>query len=90
MAGLFLIPLPVGLGRDARVRHVLAELDPGQLRGDGEGAVDPAVRVHHAAGHAVHHALQSEGSILTSALPSKEPPHHITGRTKKISSNMID
>ena len=58
MAGLLLVSLPVRLGRDARVRHVLAERDPCQLRGDGEGAVDPAVRVHHAAGHAVHHALQ--------------------------------
>ena len=56
VSGFVLVPLPVVLGRDARVRHVLAH-DAGELRGDGEGAVDPAVRVHHATGHAVHHAL---------------------------------
>ena len=58
MTGLLLIPLPVRHWSDARVRHVLA-LDAGQRGGDGEGAVDPAVGVHHAARHAVHHALQS-------------------------------
>jgi len=70
VAWLFFIPLTVRLGRDAGVRHVLAG-DPGQLRGDGEGAVDPAVRVHHAAGHAVHHALNGR--------PPVEAGHHHDG-----------
>lgn len=52
-----------GRSGHARVRNLLAHLGPGQGR-DGEGRVDPAVRIHDAAVDSFHYTVDGVAEVL--------------------------
>ena len=81
------VPLLLGVvrvvhGGDARVRNLVSHT-LGQLRGDGEGAVDPAVGVHDASGDGAHDALDGRAEELAHGHQKGGQDQHAEGHLEK-------